>query len=82
MRGRGDVLEEGHNRFLTLIVLKLAVVWTATRIDYTELEKDQGRVKTGGNKTKQKKITTPIRRKKVTTLVYCTSFYPSMHTRF
>lgn len=55
MRGRGDVLEEGHNRFLTLIVLKLAVVWTATRIDYTELEKDQGRVKTGGNKTKQKK---------------------------
>lgn len=23
--------------FLTLIVLKLAVVWTATRIDYTEL---------------------------------------------
>lgn len=55
MRGRGDVLEEGHNRFLTLIVLKLAVVWTATRIDYTEVEKDQGRVKTGGNKTKQKK---------------------------
>lgn len=56
MRGRGDVLEEGHNRFLTLIVLKLAVVWTATRIDYTELEKDNRRVfRESENRRKQNK---------------------------
>lgn len=39
MEGRDDDLHGGHNRFLTLMVLKLAVVWTAMRIDYTALGK-------------------------------------------